>query len=176
MRYFTPSYSYYNGEEDFCVNMGYSNDAVNSITITFPKVGIYSYDDIKIMSQETDRISSYVNKLSANSLDDMEIGIDTVTGNISLDNPKFLTFAIPYSKGWKAYVDGEEVDILEGNLTYMAIYVSAGDHEIKLVYNTPLFDEGKVVSFLGIILLGGYIFVTEQQIRKKRKGFKCIKK
>ncbi|MCR5515987.1 MAG: YfhO family protein [Lachnospira sp.] len=176
MRYFTPSYSYYNGEEDFCVNMGYSNDAVNSITITFPKVGIYSYDDIKIMSQETDRISSYVNKLSANSLDDMEIGIDTVTGNVSLDSAKFLTFAIPYSKGWKAYVDGEEVDILEGNLTYMAIYVTAGDHEIKLVYNTPLFDEGKVVSFLGIILLGGYIFVTEQQIRKKRKGFKCIKK
>lgn len=176
MRYFTPSYSYYNGEEDFCVNMGYSNDAVNSITITFPKVGIYSFDELKIMSQETDRISSYVNKLSEYSLDNMEIGTDSVSGTINLDSGKFLTFAIPYSKGWKAYVDGEEVDILEGNLTYMAIYVSEGEHTIKLIYNTPLFNEGKYVSVLGIVLLGAYIIVTEQGIKRKRKGFKCIKK
>ena len=119
-------------------------------------------------SQQTDKISEYVNKLSENSLENLSISSDTVTGNISLTQNKFLTFAIPYSTGWSAYVDGQKVDILQGNLSYMAIYLTAGDHEIKLVYNTPLFRQGEIISLLGIILLGGYIVVNECYVRKRK--------
>jgi uncharacterized membrane protein YfhO len=170
MRYFTPNYSYYNGEKDFCVNMGYSNDAVNSITITFPKVGIYSFDDIKIMSQETDKVSSYVNKLSEYSLSDITIANDEVSGTLDADSDRLLTFSIPYSRGWEAYIDGVKTSVFEGNLTYMSIYVPKGEHTIKLVYNTPLFKEGKIISIIGIILIIAYIISYERRLKKGKKN------
>ena len=170
MRYFTPNYSYYNGEKDFCVNMGYSNDAVNSITITFPKVGIYSFDDIKIMSQETDKVSSYVNKLSEYSLSDITIDNDEVSGTLDADSDRLLTFSIPYSRGWEAYIDGVKTSVFEGNLTYMSIYVPKGEHTIKLVYNTPLFKEGKIISIIGIILIIAYIISYERRLKKGKKN------
>ena len=62
-------------------------------------------------------------------LEDVTVGEDEVTGNISLDEDKYLVLSIPYQKGWTAYVDGEETELLRANYMYMALPLSAGEHQ-----------------------------------------------
>ena len=60
----------------------------------------------------------------------------TATISTSRDVPVF--FSIPYESGWSAYVNGEEVDIEQVNVGFMAIRVNAGtDVQIEFVYETP---------------------------------------
>ena len=40
--------------------------------------------------------------------DNQAAATNRITGKISLSEPKLLAFAIPYSPGFKVYVDGEE--------------------------------------------------------------------
>lgn len=82
---------------------------MTSVTVTFQKIGVYSYDDIQIVCQPMDGYTDEINALKENVLTDVELGNNKVTGQITLDRNKYLCLTIPYSKGWKVYVDGEYV-------------------------------------------------------------------
>lgn len=46
---------------------------------------------------------------------------NTIQGNINLKKDKILCLAVPYSKGWKATVDGKEQELLQANTMYMGV-------------------------------------------------------
>ena len=70
--------------------------------------------------------------------------------------------SIPYQKGWKAYVDGEEVEIHCANYTYMALRLAPGKHSVKLTFEIPavkyalVIMPGAVVLFI-ILLAAGWL-------------------
>lgn len=66
-----------------------------------------------------------------------------------------VCFSIPYSDGWKAYVDGIEVKLHHANTAYMAIEVEPGEHQYELVYETPLLKPGMYVSAISLIVFFG---------------------
>lgn len=154
LSYYTPYYQFYNGRQDFAVNLDYAESAADSITLTFSAPGIYSFDELSVICQPMDRYVEQVNTLKEDVLEDLTIGTDRVSGHISPDTDKWLCFSIPYSKGWKAYVDGVETELYQANIQYMALDLSAGDHSIELVYQTPMLRIGAVVSVSGFLLLG----------------------
>ena len=166
MNYFTRDYSYYSNQHDFVVNMGYSTGNVSSITVRFQKIGVYSYDDINIISQPMDRFLDEVAELRKNTLEDVKTGNNSVTGSIELDTDKYLCLTIPYSKGWKVYVDGVKDKLYNANGQYMAVYLTSGKHDIRLEYSTPLLKEGAYVSLIGIIMFAAGIIIDKY--RKKR--------
>lgn len=166
MNYFTRDYSYYSNQHDFVVNMGYSSGNVSSITVRFQKIGVYSYDDINIISQPMDKFLDEVAELRKNTLEDVKTGNNIVTGNIELDTDKYLCLTIPYSKGWKVYVDGVKDKLYNANGQYMAVYLTSGKHDIRLEYSTPLLKEGAYVSLIGIIMFAAGIIIDKY--RKKR--------
>lgn len=87
-------------------------------------------------------------------MEHLETGMDAVTGEITLDAPKLLHLAIPYSKGWRAYVDGRETKLYRANVMYMALDVDAGRHSVRLAYHTPWLKEGMYISaFTGLACL-----------------------
>ncbi len=115
------------------------------------------------MSKYADQVET----LKENTLQNMNIGTDTVTGNITLDKPSLLCFAIPYSTGWSAYVDGAETKLYQANIMHMALDLDSGSHDIRLVYRTPLLREGIYISLFGLALFIALIIVIE--IRRKHK-------
>ena len=166
MNYFTSDYSYYSNQHDFSVNMGYSEENVTSVTVTFQKIGVYSYDDIQIVCQPMDSYTDEINTLKENVLTDVELGNNKVTGQITLERNKYLCLTIPYSKGWKVYVDGERQKLYNANGQYMAVYLTGGTHNVTLKYSTPLLKEGALVSLAGVAIFAMQLVINK---RKKRE-------
>ena len=82
---------------------------------------------------------------------------------------QYLFFAVPYSEGWHATVDGKDVDILRANTAFMAIPVSQGAHTVELSYTTPYLLHGACISAVSIVLYAG-ILVEEHRKKVVRKG------
>jgi hypothetical protein len=55
--------------------------------------------------------------------------------------------------GWSASVDGKNASIYRANYLFMAIYVPAGKHEIRLDYRSTSFTIGAILSILMLIFL-----------------------
>ena len=144
------------------------NDGENitSVTVTFQKIGVYSYDDIQIVCQPMDSYTDEINTLKENVLTDVELGNNKVTGQITLDRNKYLCLTIPYSKGWKVYVDGERQKLYNANGQYMAVYLTSGTHNVTLKYSTPLLKEGALVSLAGVVIFAMQLVINN---RKKRE-------
>jgi len=72
-----------------------------------------------------------------------------------------------YDKGWKAYIDGEEVSHFRVNFVLRAMMVPAGSHIIEYRFDPPMFNKGNKISlFASLIILllaagsGFYYFRT----------------
>jgi uncharacterized membrane protein YfhO len=164
--YYTENNENYSDNHDYTVNLCYSKDSVNSITMTFTETGIYTYDSIEIIAQPMDNYNEQVSALKETTLHNQKIGTDTVTGTISLDESKVLCFSIPYSSGWSAYVDGRQTTLYQANTKNMAIILDAGEHDIKLIYHTPYLRIGAIISFIAIIPLI-LVIIYSNKNRKK---------
>lgn len=165
--YLTENYSFYNDRHDFTINLDYSEEAVTSITLTFSKVGVYSFDSLEVVCQPMDRYAEQAAALKETVLKNVEIGTDTIQGNISLDEPRILCFSVPYSAGWTAYVDGEKTTLYQANIKNMAVVLDAGSHDVKLVYHTPYLRAGAVLS---VISFAGFIALMCIDVRKRRRS------
>ena len=150
-----PGYTWYSGKEDFTVNLRYSDEKRGSIEIFFPCEGIYSFDNLRIECLPIQNYYNDLNMLRNEAMENVNFTADCITGNIFVNSPKLLCLTIPYEKGWKAYVDGKEQQIIKTNYMYSGIVLSQGQHEIKLVYHTPGLRIGLIISLVcGIISIG----------------------
>ncbi len=99
---------------------------------------------IKDLSDEDGLIT--IDRRRANSVD------LTVDG---LPDPRFLVFVDSFYPGWRAWVDGNEVQILRADDAFKAIAVPAGTHKVRFAYTPALAYAGVFVSgFSSVALLG----------------------
>lgn len=163
MTYDTPEVTSYNNRHDFTVNFGYSEKEVSFITVKFKDIGIYTFDTLQVECQPMEGYGKRINARKADALKDVEMNTDIITGRISLDTPKLLCMSIPYAKGWRAYVDGKETEVLRANVQYMAIALDAGEHRVRLVYDTPLLKVGIFISVVSALFFVILIMVSKQK-------------
>lgn len=150
---YSPYNSYYNGTKNYLKHIGYLKAGEHHLKVIFKNKGIYEIDDMQILGQSLDDSLQDIQKLKENILEDLKIETNCIKGNISLDQRKFLCFSIPYSSGWKAYVNGKEADLLRANTMYMGIVLDEGDYNIELRYQTPGLKLGSYISLGSVILL-----------------------
>lgn len=72
-------------------------------------------------------------------------------GTIKVDKAGLFYTSIPYEKGWRAIVDGEDVEITPVGGSLVAFPLSEGEHDIRLVYRPQGFHIG--LLFAGICAL-----------------------
>lgn len=159
--------NYYNGTKDFLVQLGYNVEPRSEIEITFHTPGKYICDNLNITGLNMKNFDQQVSKLKENILEDVVIETNKVTGNISLDKDKFLCLSIPYSTGWSVLVDGKEETLLKANTMYMGVNLKKGNHTIELVYTTPLLMIGAIATSIGVLMLGGIVFIRKSNKNKE---------
>lgn len=139
--------------DDYYVNLGYSQKAgKETIHFDFCNSAEYSVKSIKICYVPMNTYESDITRLSENNLENVVIDTNTVSGTVSLTKKRIMVFSIPYSSGWTAYVDGKETKLFKANTAYMGLSLNGGDHEIKLVYETPGLRIGCIISAVSIVL------------------------
>jgi len=166
IKYNTPDYNFYGGRDSFMVNMGYSQEPVNSVTLTFSDMGIYHFDSIEILCRPMEDFEEKINKLKAHSLKNAAFGTDSLQGDLHLDEPGILCITIPYSEGWQAFVDGKRQKVMLANGHYLGLDLDQGRHHITLRYRRPLQKEGIYLSLAGLVLL---ILLIAWEERKRKK-------
>ncbi|MCI8992200.1 MAG: YfhO family protein [Eubacterium sp.] len=170
--YETPKYKWYNNRTDFLFHLYYEESPVTSFIIQFPHKGIYSFDSMEVYCQPFTNYAKEVDLLKEDVLENLDLheneayATNHITGTVHLEKSKYLFLSIPYSSGWKAYVDGEETKIIKANYAFMALELEAGEHEIELRYHTPGLKEGVFLSGIGIVIAG----ILAAKKRKPLKG------
>ena len=153
IEYYSNRQDFYCGRHDFLTSLGNTGEGEQTLTVSFREPGVYTFDAMEIRNQPVSTIEEKLGKLREYPLTDIEVGQDEIRGEYEADKDTLLMLSIPYSTGWKAFIDGKEERILKGDLMYMAVPVSRGKHSIRLSYETPYLRAGAVMSFIGIIML-----------------------
>ena len=147
------------------VSLGSGYEGENTVTLKFSRASEYSVKDVSFYAVPMDLYEKNAASLKAYALEDAVVEADRVTGTVSLPEPRIMQFSIPYSKGWRALVDGVETDIVPSDVMYMAVFLDAGEHTVELRYATPYLKEGCAASGVTLLCWLGYEL---WQRRKKR--------
>lgn len=156
----------YSGKEDWSCNLGYSEDGLTSVQLSFANPGVYSFDSMSIQVQPMDGFDAQYEALAANAATDLQIGRNEISCSIDTDEDALLFFSVAYGQGWSAEVDGEPADILKADLGFMAVPVSAGPHEVRLTYRTPYLGVGLALTAAGLV--GVVALLAVRRVRRRR--------
>ncbi len=169
LNYKTPLSQYYSGWKDFALNMGYRTEGADTLEITFQNPGVYRVTELSVVCQPVEEMMKNAVELSVCTMTETDLHQNQVslasreiTGEVNAEQDRYLVFSIPYSEGWAAYDNGKKVTLQKANLMYLGMPLSAGSHEIRLVYHTPGGRAGILVSLAGVTL----IFLLVKRSRK----------
>ncbi|WP_185973697.1 YfhO family protein [Ferrovibrio terrae] len=76
-----------------------------------------------------------------------------LTMTIEAPQAGMLFFGDGYNRGWRAFVNGQEVPVVRANHAFMAIPVPAGRHEVEWLFTPPYFKMGLRITLVGFLLL-----------------------
>ena len=139
----------------------YGVDGSSPKDFTIDKVNVYYLDE--------DVLKKQYNELSKNQLQVNSFSNGKIDGFIHVDGYKRLMLTtIPFDPGWKAYVDGKEVETVRLiDTAFLGIYLPGeGDYNVSFVYEVPGLKIGLVVSFCGLIALLSVVF--EKKLKKQK--------
>ena len=145
--------AHYDGRDTYMENTGYSREAPQGVYLTFSRKGRYSFRELSVYQQPMGGLSQAAEGLRENSLETEGLFGDELTGKISCGKPKLLCLSIPYSEGFRAYVDGERSELINVNFKNMGLFLTEGSHDIYITYSTPYLGWGLKFMLAGLILL-----------------------
>ena len=166
VEYHTNDYQFYNGKNSFAIYLGVLDQSSQEIELEFKQEGIVTVNKIEICYMPLE-VYDGINLLGEEHLNNVEFSNNRFTGSINLKEDKYLLLSIPYSNGWKAYVDGEKVDILKANEAYMALKLSSGQHNIEFIYATPFKNIGLITSVISFV--GLFVYMCYKKRNKNEK-------
>ena len=164
---------FYSGRQDFLLNSCNITRPLNSIVITFPRTGIYHFDEFALVSEPLTSYEDKIAELAAEPLENTDIRQNAssfvsggVTGEITVSGNKLLCLTIPYSDGWKAYVDGAPAVIEKVNLMFSGLWLTPGHHTIELRYETPGLLYGICLTAAGFLLFLLWVILARRAGKK----------
>lgn len=95
---------------------------------------------------------------------------DKMVYEYTAPNDVFAVFSeVYYDKGWKAYVDGEEMPIIRADYILRGLQLPGGNHKVEFVFDPQTMKISNMVSLIGsIVLVLGLIGVIVVSNRKKK--------
>ena len=170
----------YSDARDIYLNFGVMEQSVESLdfTLSISEGGDVRFDSMELQALPVEQTQSSLDTLAkTTSMENVQLGENSLSGEITTATDGYLVMTLPYSIGWTAYVDGAETEILQADTAFMAIKLAGKDkvQKIELRYQTPYLEEGKAVSFLGIgalgcVILGDTVLRLVRAKKKKEQG------
>jgi uncharacterized membrane protein YfhO len=144
------------GKDDWILNLGYVSESADTLVLDFFGSGTYRFDALKVYVKPKSEIQTSFSCLNRVT-DDVQLKTNEISANINVTDSQYIFISVPYSKGWKAELNGEGVSIEKANGAFMAIKVEEGEYDLKLTFTTPYLKTGLVLSVLAVLI----IFILE---------------
>jgi uncharacterized membrane protein YfhO len=113
-----------------------------------------------------DKISEIAKEHMDEASTEFTVDDNEFTSVITADSEKYAFYSVPYDKYWKAYVNGEETQIIKIN-GLMAVKVDAGSNTVHFVYDYKPLKYGIIISVIGIAAYIVYMVICRKRIDKK---------
>lgn len=96
--------------------------------------------------------------------------MNSLKGNLSLEELSILYLSVPYNPGWKIFDNGQEISYEKVQLGFIGILLEKGDHYIEMYYTPQGFKPGAILSFVGFLGFAGLIFLDQKKNKKKHES------
>ena len=154
--------------EDFLYNLGYFESANGEAELIFNTTGVYTIDSIRVYSVSQQNFAGQAKKLSDNRLKIDDLGRDRIKGTVDSDGG-ILYLSILNSGGWKAYVDGNPVDLYSVNVGFVGMDIGPGKHDVELRYTPRGWPYSGIISIMGIACCAGVGILHKRKQRSQVK-------
>ncbi|MGJ1421504.1 YfhO family protein [Sphingobacterium spiritivorum] len=97
---------------------------------------------------------------------------DTLKYEYTAPNDAFAVFSeVFYDKGWKAYIDGKETQIIRADYILRALQVPGGNHKIEFIFAPESVKTTNILSAIASVILvlglAGAVWYAVRQDKKK---------
>lgn len=148
---------YYFGRKDYIVKINHqTSKAKEKVRLNFLSPGEYEFDDISLITVPKKDVLARLKERKENSMKQIQYEENHFRGVYHAKKDQILCVTIPYSKGWKATVNGNRTKIYKANGMFMGIIMKKGTQSVKLDYETPGLKIGAWISLVAWIGLGIY--------------------
>lgn len=158
---------YYFGRKDYIVKINHqTSKAKEKVRLNFLSPGEYEFDDISLITVPKKDVLARLKERKENSMKQIQYEGNHFRGVYHAKKDQILCVTIPYSKGWKATVNGNRTKIYKANGMFMGIIMKKGTQSVKLDYETPGLKIGAWISLMAWIGLGIYGLYFEKYRKK----------
>lgn len=158
VQYTLPDNPWKTGRSSFLSCCGYAEEPLSDLYLKFSRKGSYTFRNLKVIRQPMEEYPAQAGALGEYVLEDLDLhelagsgATDRITGTLSVPEKRILCIQIPRCDGLKAFVDGEQVPLLQADTMFCAVAVDAGRHEIELRYRTPGLAAGAYITLAALL-------------------------
>ena len=178
LRCHKPSFHLSSGNATRTLCLGHQLTGATQITLEYPADQL-ALEGIKVYACQTNEYVTAAQELCNNAWTNMQYSDNWIAGTMNAQQDGIFQLAIPYSTGWKAYVDGQEVPVFTSGIQYMGIQLSKGEHNIRFEYKTPGLVQGTVLSCMSMMML--FVWFAQEhglfeRMYTQSRNHKCISK
>ena len=149
-----------------------SYEPIEELKLTFTK-GYYRISELRAYSVDGSVLRDAMKNKDAFEIDrDASLG-DSIKGSIDVSEDGWFTLSVPYDKGFRVTVDGEETEYYRTNAAFVGFPISAGSHDVEIVFEAPWKKQGLGISAAGAILIAGFSlagFIADRKRGEKKKA------
>ena len=160
--------NYYYERPVTAVCLGGGEAATVGCELTFDTATDYRFDRMRLVALPLANYRRDLDARLSEPVTDIQLGVNRLSGRVSVGGERILQVAVPYSAGWRARVDGEERPVFRCGGMYMGLALAPGAHEIELRYVTPGLIPGAAISALA--LLATVVLAMRSAIRRRRRA------
>ena len=158
---------YYFGRKDYIVKINHQmSKAKEKIRLQFLSPGEYEFDDIHLITVKKKDVLSELKERKQCVMKEIQYEGNHFKGTYQTNKNQMLCVTIPYSKGWKAVVNGKQAKVYRANGMFMGICVKKGRQNIRFDYMTPGLKAGAMISLIGWIGFAIYVLHMEKYRKK----------
>ena len=113
----------------------------------------FEFSKLNLYSLNTSLLNERLEQTKAQELKLETFSATHFSGTMDVSEDSTVLTTIPYSTGWKVWVDGQEIETYKILDSLLGFTISKGTHRIEYRYTTPLLLEGSLVSVASLLLL-----------------------
>lgn len=132
---------------------GLQNCRAGKFFITLENKGVYEFDEISVLAFDVSTRNEKDYFQNNEEISNLSLTSNKISLQTNLKEKQFVRFSMPYSKGWKVFIDGKESKAYRCDIAFIGTFVESGNHSVVLKYNTPYLKAGTILSVFAIFFI-----------------------